>query len=120
MTTSPKKYYSILAVILIAALFALLLYLTELGFLYCWLISISVVTFLIYGYDKQRAKNNGMRIPEIVLHLMALLGGSPGALLGQITFRHKIKKIKFVVVLWAIVLLQVIAIYVLTHYNVIG
>ena len=116
MPTNPKKQFSIIAIILIAAVFALLLYFTKLNLLYSYLLSINIITFLIYGYDKHQAKKVGMRIPEIVLHLMALMGGSPGALLGQLTFRHKIKKMRFIIVFWAIVILQVIVIYVLKDY----
>ena len=38
--------------------------------------------------QKRQAKKVGNRVPEIVLHLMALIGGSPGALLGQLLFRN--------------------------------
>ena len=115
MTNNPKKYFSILVIILIAALLALLLYFTNLKLLYSYLLSITIITFLVYGYDKHQAKNLGMRIPEIVLHLMALIGGSPGALLGQLTFRHKTRKMKFIIVFWAIVILQGIVIYVMRN-----
>ena len=114
MPTNPKKLFSIIAIILIAALLALLLYFTKLNLLYSYLFSINIITFLIYGYDKRQAIKAGMRVPENVLHLIALMGGSPGALLGQLTFRHKIKKMKFIIVFWAIVVLQVIVIYVLS------
>ncbi len=76
------------------------------------------ITFLIYGYDKHQAKKIGMRIPEVVLHLVALIGGTLGALLGQILFRHKIKKMKFIVVFWAIVVLQVIVVCLVRGYIV--
>jgi len=74
--------------------------------------------FLIYGYDKHQAKKIGMRIPEMVLHLLALIGGTAGALLGQITLRHKIKKMKFIIVFWGVVVLQVVVVCVLRGYNV--
>ena len=51
---------------------------------------INVVTFLAYGDDKRRANRPGARrIPEKPLLLMALLGGSPGALAGMRVFHHK-------------------------------
>ena len=59
-----------------------------------------------------------MRIPEIVLHLLTLIGGTLGALLGQLIFRHKIKKIKFIIVFWVIVIVQVVVIYLLKGYIV--
>ncbi len=67
---------------------------------------ISLVTFVQYGWDKRQAKKQKRRIPEKRLHLLALLGGTPGALLGQLFFRHKTKKKRFQVVFIGVVLLQ--------------
>ncbi len=69
----------------------------------------SLVAFFVYGFDKRRARNDGRRMPEKTLHLLALLGGWPGALAGQKVFRHKTQKLSFLVVFWAIVLLHLAA-----------
>ena len=45
--------------------------------------------------------------PEIVLHLLALIGGTIGALLGQMVFRHKTRKMSFRVIFIATVVLQI-------------
>lgn len=66
----------------------------------------SVVCFIAYGWDKRRARNGGRRVSERTLYLMALLGGWPGALVGQRQFRHKTQKVIFRIVLWMIVLLH--------------
>ena len=118
MPHNPKKHFSIIAIILTAALSALLLYLTKLNILYSYLISLNTITFLTYGYDKHQSKKIGMRIPEMVLHLLTLIGGTLGSLLGQLIFRHKIKKMKFIIVFWVIVIVQVIVIYVFRGYIV--
>ncbi|MCP4609589.1 MAG: DUF1294 domain-containing protein [Planctomycetes bacterium] len=75
---------------------------------YAYFISMSVITFMFYGYDKRQSQRNRLRVPEIILHMLALLGGSPGAFLGQIFFRHKTKKLRFRIVFLAIVLLQIL------------
>ena len=75
-----------------------------------YLVSISLVTLCSYGIDKRRAVRSGRRIPEVVLHVLALAGGSPGAALGQVLFRHKTHKRAFRVVWLLIVLLQVVLI----------
>ncbi|MHC4691865.1 MAG: DUF1294 domain-containing protein [Planctomycetota bacterium] len=106
----PQKYFLILAIILIVILSFLSSYFIKINFLYAYLVSINLVTLLFYGYDKYQAGNNGFRIPEIVLHLLALIGGSPGALLGQILFRHKTRKLKFLLVFIMIVIIQVVVI----------
>ena len=72
-----------------------------------YLASISLVTFCFYGVDKRRAVRSGRRIPEAVLHVLALAGGTVGAALGQGVFHHKTQKRGFRVVWMLIVLLQV-------------
>lgn len=60
-----------------------------------YLAIINTVTFLLYGFDKWRAKQGGRRISERTLLGYSLIGGSPGALLSMGFFRHKIRKPKF-------------------------
>ena len=64
-----------------------------------WLAIASLVTFLLYGYDKLQAKSGGWRVPEIVLHGLALSGGFPGGWIGRWLFRHKTQKWSFTFVL---------------------
>ena len=66
----------------------------------------SLVSFVAYGFDKRRARKDGRRVPEKNLHLMALFGGWPGALIGQRVFRHKTQKLSFRVVFWLCVALH--------------
>ena len=63
-----------------------------------WYLSvINFTTWAAYGLDKGRAKSGKWRIPERTLLLLALIGGSLGALAGMIMFRHKTRKAKFVI-----------------------
>jgi uncharacterized membrane protein YsdA (DUF1294 family)/cold shock CspA family protein len=55
----------------------------------------SLVTYLVYALDKSAAKRNAWRIPENTLHLLALAGGWPGAMLAQQRLRHKSVKQPF-------------------------
>ncbi|QEI09375.1 DUF1294 domain-containing protein [Pigmentiphaga aceris] len=55
----------------------------------------SGISVLVYGLDKSAAMANRRRTPERSLHLLALLGGWPGALLAQSVFRHKSSKAGF-------------------------
>ena len=60
----------------------------------------SVIAFLMYGWDKRQAKTDGWRVPEKRLHALAFLGGWPGAMFGQIYFRHKTQKNEFKIMTW--------------------
>ena len=60
-----------------------------------YLAAINFTTWVAYGLDKGRAKSGKWRIPERTLLLLALAGGSLGALAGMIMFRHKTRKPKF-------------------------
>jgi uncharacterized membrane protein YsdA (DUF1294 family) len=71
--------------------------------------TMSVVTFIAYGVDKSAARRGRRRIPENTLHLLALLGGWPGALAAMQVFRHKRRQTSFVIMLWLIALAHVAA-----------
>lgn len=73
---------------------------TWLGILFGSMLLLSAVTLLFYAWDKRRATRGGWRVPETRLHVLALLGGWPGALLGQRWLRHKTIKRRFRVVFW--------------------
>lgn len=60
-----------------------------------YLVAINVVTFLLYGIDKFKAKRSKWRIPESVLLGFAVIGGSVGAWLGMMVWRHKTQHKKF-------------------------
>ena len=64
-----------------------------------WIVGWSIATFVFYGLDKSRAQNGGGRIPELVLHGMALVGGFLGGWLGRAFFRHKTLHGAFLLVL---------------------
>ncbi|MGE5470185.1 MAG: DUF1294 domain-containing protein [Bacteroidota bacterium] len=63
----------------------------------------SLIAFVAYAMDKSAARNGRWRTRESTLHLLALLGGWPGAWLAQWQLRHKSAKSEFLVVFWATV-----------------
>ena len=89
-------------------------------FLY-YLIVINVVTFLVYGIDKWKAKQgsscrasdhrSSRRISETTLLTLAVIGGSIGALLGMKVWHHKTLHKKFKYGLPLILLAQIALIY---------
>ena len=60
------------------------------------------------GIDKLKAKKGMWRIPENTLFLFAFLGGGIGTITGMYTFRHKTKKMKFVIGMPSIVILEIL------------
>ena len=74
-----------------------------------YLLAINIVTFFLYGIDKQKARKKRWRIPEATLLSMAAFG----ACVGMQIFRHKTQKPKFYIGVPVILLLQAgIVIYV--------
>lgn len=77
-------------------------------FLTYLLLAINVLTFLIYGLDKYKAKRAKWRISERTLLSMALVGGSIGAWLGMKVWHHKTMHKKFKYGILAILSLQIV------------
>lgn len=74
-----------------------------------YLLIVNLVTWILYGVDKRKAIKGAWRIPEKTLILSAVIGGSVGALVGMMMFRHKIRKVKFMVGVPVIFVIQCIA-----------
>ncbi len=94
---TPRPFPIRLALIsALLTLLALVLALTNRPFLvlYCYLTT-SLVSFGLYSIDKRAAKKGMMRLRENTLHLLALLGGWPGAWVAQKRFRHKYRQRAF-------------------------
>ena len=68
---------------------------------------INVVTLMVYGWDKIKAKRGGWRIPEATLLTLAVVGGSIGAMLAMEWFHHKTRHAKFTYGIPAIIMIQV-------------
>lgn len=69
---------------------------------------INLLALALFGIDKRRAKRGGQRIPELTLLLVAVLGGSVGAIGGMLSFRHKTRKPRFSVGLPVILAIQIL------------
>ena len=65
--------------------FSLILYIT----------CINLVTFVMFAWDKYTAIKGQWRVPEKTLLMLALVGGSPGAIIAQQRLRHKTRKQPF-------------------------
>lgn len=74
----------------------------------------SLICYVGYWLDKAAAVAGGWRVAESTLLIPGLLGGWPGAILGQQIFRHKTKKNGFRVTFWTSVVLNVTVFVLLT------
>ena len=74
-----------------------------------YILCINVVTLIVYGIDKYKAKKAKWRISEATLLLLAILGGSIGAWTGMKIWHHKTMHKKFKYGVPAILLIQIAA-----------
>lgn len=81
-----------------------------------YLILINLLSFFAMFSDKRRAIGGQWRISERFLFLLAILGGSIGAILGMYLFRHKTRHWRFVWGMPAVFMLQVVLIILISSY----
>lgn len=62
------------------------------------IVVMGLITFIVYGVDKGKAKRGAWRIPEAALLTLSIFGGSVGGILAMLIFRHKTKHWYF----WAV------------------
>ena len=80
-----------------------------------YLIVINILTFAVYGIDKWKAKQGSWRISEATLLMLAVIGGTIGALLGMQVWRHKTMHLKFKYGLPLILLPQIALMYLISE-----
>jgi len=78
-------------------------------------VAMSVITFFAYWLDKSAARANRWRTRENTLHVLALLGGWPGALIAQGRFRHKVRKESFLMAFWLTLVTNLVVVAWLLH-----
>lgn len=67
---------------------------------------LSLITYLAYAADKSAARQGAWRTQENTLHLLALAGGWPGALIARHRLRHKSRKPSFRLMFWITVVVN--------------
>lgn len=91
-----------------------------LSYIEIYMITINIFSFFFYGFDKLQAIRNNKnitRVSEKALLLVSLVGGSVGAILSMVAFRHKIKKLSFMWKYIVVVLIQMLLVYFYTFYK---
>ena len=77
-------------------------------FLFYGLILLNLVTFVLFALDKRKAVRGKWRIPETLLLILSVLGGSMGALMAMSLFRHKTQKKLFSIGIPLVFILHII------------
>lgn len=83
--------FGLLALVLTGVLYISFYTDVQLPIYVSWLLAANSVTFVFYGLDKGLARIGPLkvRVPELILNLLALAGGFLGAWLGRVVWRHK-------------------------------
>ena len=100
-----------MAFLLTAALATAICWKIPLNALLSWLIAVTPITLLTYGYDKVVSGSGRTRVPESVLLALTFAGGTAGALIAMALFRHKTVKMGFRAKFWLIVVIQALLIF---------
>ncbi len=75
--------------------------------IFYYILIINLVTLIVFGIDKYKAKRKLWRIPEAALFILSIAGGSLGALCAMFLFNHKTKHWSFLIGIPLILVLQI-------------
>jgi uncharacterized membrane protein YsdA (DUF1294 family) len=82
--------FGLVAVALTAVLVALMVERTDWNLYGVWIIALTVTTLALYIFDKLASQvRNAPRVPEVLLHVLSLLGGFMGGWIGVAVIGHK-------------------------------
>ena len=68
----------------------------------------NLISFILMRHDKRCARQGKWRVPEKTLFLLAIIGGSIGAIAGMYLFHHKTRHWYFVIGMPAILVIQIV------------
>ena len=83
---------------------------------FAYFVIVNLVTFIIYGLDKWKAKKSKWRFSEAMLLKLAIIGGSIGDWLGMKTWHHKTMHKKFKYGIPTIIIIQLLIIIIIIYY----
>lgn len=107
-SASPAPYllYSLLTVMAVVALSRAAYLNFEVSLPVAYFVGLNISALFFMGLDKALARSSALRLPEAVINVIAVLGGSAGVLLGIQVFRHKTRKAAFQFVLFVVFIAQ--------------
>lgn len=81
-----------------------------------WYLAASIVTLVVFAWDKHCAARGARRFSERTLHSLELVGGWPGALAAIFVLRHKNRKARFLVLTAASVLVHLVILWLIIRH----
>ena len=81
----------------------------KLDYILSWLIAVNIMAFIVFWLDKKRAEKAKTRISESSLLVLTLFGGTIGSIIAMLLFRHKTRKLSFLILFWPILIVQAAA-----------
>ncbi len=58
--------------------------------------AVTIITFVLFVYDKHQGLNKGYRVAENILFVVSLMGGWVGGVCAMLVLRHKTNKNSFI------------------------
>jgi uncharacterized membrane protein YsdA (DUF1294 family) len=104
--SATVQRYALPALLVAAGLFGALWRILHWDPYLSWVVATGILALFLFRLDKLQAELGGERVPEVVLHMLTLLGGFWGTALGMFAFprRHKTRKLSF----WVVLLLSIV------------
>ena len=103
---NPHKFFYFWALLFFGLAFVGLYVFGKFALIPSIFLALNISTFFLFGYDKGAAKSNSLRVPESVIVILAVLGGTPAVLLGILVFRHKTRDATFLPMFLAVFVVQ--------------
>jgi uncharacterized membrane protein YsdA (DUF1294 family) len=88
-----------------------------LSYLVYTFLALNVFAFFITAFDKGLAIKKQNRISEKWLLILVAFGGTIGATISMLVFRHKTSKTSYLVKFFCIVMLQILSVFLLNKYD---
>ena len=85
--------------------------LRDIKYIFIYLVTVNLISFMLFFLDKQRAKKHKWRIKESTLHITSFAGGIIGSIAAMLLFHHKTKKPGFVIITIIALLFNLFLVY---------
>lgn len=86
-------------------------------YLAIYFIILNSFSYLLVLIDKRKAIKNKYRISEKTFFIFSLFGGSFGVLIGMFQFHHKTKKLKFLIGIPILLLLNIAIVFLILEWG---